>query len=164
MKYQHYCDKCRYLQPLRINNVHYDVYFCNGILGGSVLARFSSTASDYWSMPVGVIESIDHEAGDITMAIKKLLPLCKPLVDKNKVEIQPGDLIRSFSFTAALRRKKHYTYHVVNVDQNQHQWLLTPVHWLNSTAVKTDMGECIATQSILNRASSEIIARNGATL
>jgi hypothetical protein len=35
------------------------------------------------------------------------------LCDKNGVPIYPGDLLKSFSFRAALRRQKIYMYHCV---------------------------------------------------
>lgn len=46
------------------------------------------------------------------------------LYDKRGVRIMPGDLLKVFHFVAALRREKHYMYHVVIEEEHNGKLVL----------------------------------------
>lgn len=66
-KFQHDCDNCEYLGKF----FDMDVYLCRpsdrGILGGSIIARYSDEAPDYYSSPISVLrpqlEDPEHRIG-----------------------------------------------------------------------------------------------------
>lgn len=49
--WRHDCSRCVPLGTIS----YYDLYFCPGILGGSVLARYGHDGPSYQSMPVDVL-------------------------------------------------------------------------------------------------------------
>lgn len=75
--------------------------------------------------------------------------------DKKGVPVYPGDLIRSFHFTGA-RRKKYYLYHTaVYKDGAMH---MVPTAHLEPSCVKGG-GSCLLSQDLM--ADAEVIAGHG---
>lgn len=62
-KHPHNCDRCEILFQEQ-NGVDYDVYWCPGILGGTILIRQGAEDADYYSVPVSVYLAADHTAID----------------------------------------------------------------------------------------------------
>jgi len=57
--------------------------------------------------------------------------------DMNGVPIYPGDLLKSFHFTGA-RRKRYYLYHVAVMNQAEKRMEMVPVHNLEPTKACRD--------------------------
>jgi len=60
-----------------------------------------------------------------------------PVYDKKGREIKHGDLLRTFHFTAALRRERQYLYHVARYEPQHDRLQAIPYHEL---ARGTDKG------------------------
>lgn len=78
------------------------------------------------------------------------------LHDKNGVPIYPGDLIRSFHFRAARRRKVHYLYHTACFIDGA-MWM-EPTAKLEPTKAKVG-GGCLMSQELL--VDAEVISGSG---
>lgn len=66
-RFDHDCDRCRYLGEFRADSAEglWDLYYCpHGLLGGSIIARYSSSGPDYVSMPLKLFlnnaAAVDH--------------------------------------------------------------------------------------------------------
>lgn len=81
------------------------------------------------------------------------------VIDKNRRQICPGDLLRSFHFTGA-RRKKYYLYHVavLNRDYQRETLEAVPVCSLEPTK-RNQGGKCWLTQDVAT--NMEIIYGSG---
>lgn len=79
-------------------------------------------------------------------------------IDKNGVPIYPGDLLRSFHFRAARRRKVHYLYHTAVYNDQSDCMEMVPVSHLEPTKRKGG-GQCWLSQELAQ--CSEIIQGHG---
>jgi hypothetical protein len=77
------------------------------------------------------------------------------IIDRNGREIMPGDLLKTFHFFGA-RKKRYYLYHVATIKEGF--LMMTPVSWLEPS-FKREGGECRIEQSNMN--NTEIISGDG---
>jgi hypothetical protein len=66
-RFIHDCSKCMYLG----NYKSYDIYYCVGILGGSVVARYGDEAAEYTSAPVSCVLS-DESTSEISTMMSEI--------------------------------------------------------------------------------------------
>jgi len=77
--------------------------------------------------------------------------------DMNGIPIYPGDLLRTYHFTDARYRRKHYLYHVA-VRSGRHGMQMVPVQVLERSK-RGQGGRCCLTQACASHA--EIISGYG---
>jgi len=71
-----------------------------------------------------------------------------PFHDKKGVPVCAGDLIKSYHFTGA-RRKRYYLYHVASYEDGH--WMMVPASWADPNE-KRDGGKCRIYQHYLEDA------------
>lgn len=81
------------------------------------------------------------------------------VVDIKGVPIYPGDLIRSYHFTGA-RRKRHYLYHVAIWNSDEVTMELVPTSELEPT-LRDRGGRCWLRQELADEIVAEVISGHG---
>ena len=56
-KWQHDCNKCKYLGSMVVTGDTLDWYTCGSDFQQTVIARHGDDGPDYWSMPVDIMRS-----------------------------------------------------------------------------------------------------------
>jgi len=85
-KWNHYCTECKYIGTVFNNKDTTDWYTCGqGGVGKTILARFDDVdPSNYWSMPVDVLEQIHTVSNDGTEGYSAMMLLAEIMLKKSE--------------------------------------------------------------------------------
>ena len=83
-KWKHYCTECKYIGTVFDNKDTLDWYTCGqGGLGKTILARFDDEdPSNYWSMPVDLLEQINIVSNNGTEGYGAMMLLAEAMLRK----------------------------------------------------------------------------------
>ncbi|RLC88684.1 MAG: hypothetical protein DRJ03_02065 [Chloroflexi bacterium] len=86
--YTHDCDRCEFVQNLTVEGIKYDVYRCPSVTGADAtwLARYSDELDNYWSMPWGILKTVDLGVESTTSLLRAVHAIAQAAEDSQHME------------------------------------------------------------------------------